>query len=105
MSTETEDGKWTGRPCPHCKGTGQDNDALACGGCGGTGDEWMSWKSLAEAAEAERDVMREANEALVIALKHEHDAVLSMHSEDFRQRHREVFCQSCALIDAKGGKK
>lgn len=36
---------WTGRPCPHCYGTGivpadNENDSVGCPHCGGTGNEW-----------------------------------------------------------------
>lgn len=31
---------WTGKTCPHCKGTGEDNEAKACRSCAGTGEEY-----------------------------------------------------------------
>ena len=32
---------WTKEKCPHCAGTGQDDQARACRYCGGTGDEFI----------------------------------------------------------------
>ncbi len=35
---------WTGRPCPHCRGTGSaledDGQSIRCPACSGTGQEW-----------------------------------------------------------------
>jgi DnaJ-class molecular chaperone len=31
---------WTGRDCPACKGTGENEEARRCGACAGTGEEY-----------------------------------------------------------------
>lgn len=31
---------WTGKTCPKCDGTGQNDDASRCDACAGTGDEY-----------------------------------------------------------------
>jgi hypothetical protein len=36
---------WTGKPCPACDGTGENNEARKCSACGGTGEEYVSERS------------------------------------------------------------
>ncbi len=54
--TEAHAAHWTGKKCPACKGTGeddsQDSGRVACKGCGGTGEWHATWKQRAEAAES-----------------------------------------------------
>lgn len=38
----SDDGLWTGRPCPTCAGHGD-----GCRACAGTGDEHLFWKEVA----------------------------------------------------------
>ncbi len=39
IQSETKEG-WTGKKCPQCNGTGENDEAQSCSACCGTGDEY-----------------------------------------------------------------